>query len=504
MQTTIITCIGAVLLGVLITQTPALAQDPNPSPPARDELRVLREKIDELERQLKTLEGRLAAPLSTNGNSPQIQELDQKVRVLERNHELEREAAEARAKELPKVAVGEKGFSLSSADTNFAIQLKGVLQVDSRSFFGDGGIVGNDSLLLRRARPILQGTVFGDFDFLFVPDFGGSSAPQIYDAALNYRYSPALQLEAGKFKTPIGFEQLQADRDLFFNERALPTDLVPNRDVGFMLHGDLFGETLSYAVGLFNGVGDAQNSSNVSVGDNKEFAGRLFAQPFKTTSIEALQGLGFGFSGSYEALQATNTADLPAKSGFATVGQQSFFTYTPTSRSVVADGVHWRFSPQASYFYGPFHLLAEYVISDQGVSLAGTGPKASAQLRNTAWQIAGGWVITGEKSAFSGVVPRYNFDPRRGRWGAFEVVARYSQLDLDPAAFPRFSDSATSASSAREWSIGLNWYLNNNLRLLTSFSRTDFQGGGGTRSGTPGAVTRNPEQVLFTRLQLAF
>jgi len=53
-----------------------------------------------------------------------------------------------------------------------------------------------------RARPILEGTVFRDFDFQFVPDFGGSSV-QIFDANLNYRYRPELQLKAGKFKEEI-------------------------------------------------------------------------------------------------------------------------------------------------------------------------------------------------------------------------------------------------------------------------------------------------------------
>ena len=491
-------------MGTLITQIPARAQEATPSPPTREEMRALREKIDELERQLKALEGRQAATPATNTDSQRIQDLDQKVRVLERNHELEQEAAETKAKELPKLSIDQQGFTMRSADTNFVVQLKGVLQVDSRTFFGDSGIVGNDGFLLRRARPTLAGTVFRDFDFLFVPDFGGSGAPQIYDAYLNYRYSAALQLQGGKFKTPVGLEQLQADRDLFFNERALPTDLVPNRDVGFMLHGDLLDETLSYAAGVFNGVGDGRNSSNVSIQDNKEFAGRVFAQPFKATSLTELQGLGVGLSGSYEAAQGTSTTDLPNNNGFATVGQQTFFAYIPTNRSVVAAGTHWRLSPHAWYAYGPFHLLGEYVVSDQGVSLAGTGPKVSANLQNTAWQIAGGWVLTGEHSSFTGIVPQQPFNPRRGHWGAWEVVARYSELNIDPTAFEHFSDSAASASSAREWSLGLNWYLNTNVRLLTSFAHTTFEGGGGSRAGTPGAVTAKPENVLFTRLQLAF
>src|SRR5881394_3469185 len=154
----------------------------------------------------------------------QIEQLDQKVRILERNQELEKEAAASKTNDVPKISIGEKGFSVGSSDGAFAINLKGLIQFDSRTFFKDGGIKGNDGFLLRRARPIITGTVFRDIDFVFVPDFGGSSV-QIYDAYMNYRYKPELQLQVGKFKSPVGLEQLQSDANVTFNERALPTGL---------------------------------------------------------------------------------------------------------------------------------------------------------------------------------------------------------------------------------------------------------------------------------------
>ena len=129
----------------------------------------------------------------------QIDALDQKVRVLERKRELDQDVSTEAANTVPRITIGNNGLNITSGDTNFAFSLHGLLQTDSRSFFKDGGISGNDSFLLRRARPIFQGTVYRDFDFLFVPDFGGSTV-QIFDAYLNYRYQPWLQLRAGKFK----------------------------------------------------------------------------------------------------------------------------------------------------------------------------------------------------------------------------------------------------------------------------------------------------------------
>ncbi len=475
-----------------------------------DDIRALRQKIEELERKVKELEEKSEPAAQTDNEKARTEELEQKVKILERNRELDVEAADAKAKEAPKIAIGSDGFSFGNADGSYAVQLKGVLQVDSRTFLHDSGIVGNDGLLLRRARPIIQGTVARDFDFQFVPDFGGSSV-QIFDAWLNYRLRPELQLMAGKFKSPIGLEQLQADVDLNFNERALPTDLVPNRDIGFELHGDLFGGAVSYAAGIFNGVGDARNSSNFDFEDDKAFEGRVFFQPFKKTSIYALQGFGFGLGGSYEQMQKTNTTALPSTTGgtlagFPTDGQQQFFAYNPASNAVVlANGEHWRLSPQGYYYYGPFGLLGEYVISDQRLTRALGTSRISRRLENTAWEVTGSWVLTGEDAAYKGgVVPRHPFNPLQGGWGAWQLVARYAELNVDSDAFPLFANPASSAKSAASWSVGLNWWLNRNVRLLTSFSHTDFRGGGGAGTSAPAAVTRNDENVVFTRFQLAF
>lgn len=437
----------------------------------------------------------------------QIDALDQKVRILERQQQVNQEAADTKTKELPDINIGRSGLTVTSPDTNFAVGIHGVLQTDTRTFINDNGIQGNGGFILRRARPILSGTVYRDFDFMFIPDFGGSSSPQIFDAYVNYRYEPWLQLRAGKFKSPFGLEQLQQDVNITFNERSLATDLTPNRDIGFMLWGEVGGGALSYAAGVFNGVGDARISPNNAFDDHHEAVARLFLQPFKQTDWTPLRGLGFGVAGSYGNVRSNSTA-LPNTTGgtlggFTTDGQQQFFAYNPsTNGAIVADGTHWRLSPQGYYYWGPFGLLGEYVISDQGVR-GSAKPFAEKHLDNTAWELTGSWVLTGEDASFNGIVPKHPFDLSAGHWGAFQLAARYAELDVDKAAFPLFANPASSASSAQAWSVGLNWYLNRNIRVDTSFSRTTFTGGGEGTSA-PGSVTRQPEEVFFTRLQLGF
>jgi phosphate-selective porin OprO/OprP len=475
-------------------QIPAYAADGSAGNSAEAaEIKALKQEVEALVQKVNSLE-------QQRGPAEQaatIQDLDQKVRILSRERENDQDAATALAKTQPKISIGANGFSFGSADSNFVAQLHGLVQLDSRSFFQDGGNNGNDGFLLRRARPIFTGTLFHDFDFNFTPDFGGSVV-QIQDAYLNYRYNPALQLQVGKFKSPVGLEQLQSDPYTSFNERSLANELVPNRDLGSAFKGDALQGTMSYTLGLFNGASDYNGTTtNASFQDDKAFAGRSFFQPWKNSDLSGLRGLGFGVGGSYQADHPNTNSATGLTPGYASDGQQKFFTY---NSGVNAGGAAWRVSPQAYYYYGPFGLLAEYVVSDQEVKKAA----AATDLQNTAWEVSGGWVLTGEDAAYNGVTPLHPFSPHNGQWGAWQLVARYAALDVDKKAFAGsvFADPTKSASGANAWSLGLNWYLNKNLRANLSFSHTEFDGFTGKAS--PGVVPAQAENVLFSRVQLSF
>lgn len=476
-------------------------------------------KIAELETKVASLQaGRVLPEITISADdAPTTRELDQKLRIAERNQELATEAAAARAKEAPRLTVGPSGFGFSSADTNYVLKLRGLVQLDTRSFLNDNPLSqGNDTFLLRRVRPIIEGTVLRDIDFQLVPDFGGSSV-QIFDANLTYRFRPELQLKAGKFKGPVGFENLQSDATLPFNERSFVSGLTPSRSVGVQLGGEALEGVLSYSAGVFNLGGDGRNPGTSDFGDDKEFAGRVYVQPFKTTQISALKGLGFGLGGSISQV-SSNASGLPAtaggsRPGYVTPGAQQFFAYNPLNgATVVADGDQWRLSPHLAYTWGSVGLLGEYAVSHQSVlsALNNSPIRRRAGLDHQAWQMAVQWVLTGEPASFSGINPTRPFRLGSGGWGAWQLVGRFGQLELDDDTFPRFANAANSAGGATSWSVGINWWLNRNLRLLTSFSHTTFDGGGNfspVDSSTfvpPATVTAQDENVIFTRMQISF
>lgn len=421
------------------------------------------------------------------GVEQRLEELDQKVRILERLLELSRDSAATAAKSTPKVLAGREGFSFASPDGDFLLKLRGYVQADGRDIGGLAPGAVNSTLLLRRVRPIVELTAWRYFSVRVMPDFGGGKVV-LYDAYLDLRPTPALGLRVGKTKPPVGLERLQSASDLRFVERGLPTNLVPNRDVGAQLFGDLAHGRVSYSLGLFNGVPDL-GLGDGDVGGDKDVVARLFVQPFLDRAGSSLRGLGFGVAASRGEERGTITASNLAS--YVTSGQQSLFRYRD---STIADGRRARLSPQAWYHAGRLGLLAELVRSEQVVS---RGATQGVRLRHTGWQLSGSWYLTGERAGFGAVAPKRPFDLRTGGLGALELGARYGELHLDRDAFPLFANSANSARRASAAAIALTWHFTRGEQIGINYERTRFHGGAADGD-------RRPEHALLVRLQQSF
>lgn len=424
------------------------------------------------------------------------------------------------------------GFVIGSTDGKHKLKIGAYTQADGRFFLDDTQERNTNQFLFRRVRPDIQGTVFRYFDFRLVPDFAGSSFT-LFDAYVDFTYLPEAKVRAGKFKPPVGLERLQSATSTMFIERGLPTNLVPTRDTGLQLFGDLWDAAFSYQLGIFNGASDAGNSGG-DLNDDKDFAGRIFAHPFKAFDVVALRGLGVGLSGSFGHQRGTsvvsgsnapvNNAEL---SSYRSFGQAAVFSYssgsagTPATTTcnamnvctttpavsgtaaAVAQGDRSRLSPQLYYYYGAFGLLAEYVSSRQEVARPGPrNPVGRHTLDHRAWQVAASYVLTGEPASYRGVAPFQPLDPFEGKWGAFEVAARYGALDIDGEAFEQgFANRLTSVRQVTEYVAGLNWYLNKNIKLVLNYAQSEFVGGAGTAAAPK---NRRAEQAIVTRVQLAF
>ena len=385
----------------------------------------------------------------------------------------------------PPVAARRDGLWFSTPNGATQLHVHGYAQADDRMFSDNIHGEGLDTFLFRRIRPLFEGTLFNSVDFRFMPDFGQNN-PQIQEAFLELKSVKFAKLRVGKFKEPIGLEVLRSDRDLTFAERSLASDLVPLRYIGAQLSADLLSNTVSYAAGYFNGSSDGSNGVFTQWAHGNEAAARLFFHPFATTGVNALRQFGLGVAGS----AGHQSGVIP---GLKTVGQTTFFKY---SSSASADGQHNRLVPQAYYYAGPFGVMGEYAISSQDVLNKGV----SQRLRNEAWQVAGSVLLTGERNSYRGVRPRNATENASGfrRLGALELALRYSQLRIDGNTFPLFANPATTAQSAKEQAIGINWYLNRYIKLESDYEHTGFHMASST------VTPLHSENVLMNRVQFAF
>jgi phosphate-selective porin OprO/OprP len=415
-----------------------------------------------------------------------VEELDQKLKVVERNKELEGEAAAESAKSAASVTADTGGFTIKSNDGNFLLKIGADLQVDNRTFLGEGSQSLVDTALLRRVRPTFSGTVYKYVDYFFRPDFGQGTTV-IYDAYAELKYFDRAKVRVGKFKPPVGLERLQSDDDTNFAERGLPTLLVPSRDIGYQISGDLVKRRVAYATGVFNGVPD-NSLSDSAVSNHRDYDGRIFLTPFQPDSHNPLNGLGVGVGAS------TGNIDGEALPSFKSFGQNSFF---PFASGVTEAGHRTRLAPQAYYYLGPFGVLAEYGLTEEGLQ-KGT---VRRDIAFRAWQVQTSFLLTGEKKGFTSPTPKKNFDPHNHGWGALELAVRVGDFSAEQGIYSYgFASATTTPRRAHEWAGGVNWYLNRLFRTTLDYGHTNFGGGATVAAGG----NRPAEKALILRFQINF
>lgn len=429
-------------------------------PVERAELEALRARVRELETQLQTIASRLdraAAPVAS--------------------------AAPAEGKE------GRERASLEpreGAPQPESLRLRTLLHVDARTVTAG---VGDDTLVLRRARLAADGTPWSRARYVLMADFGGGGV-NLLDANVAFELGAGVQLRAGKFKSPLGMEILHPAHAVTFTERSVASALLPNRDVGLQLSAQSAGGAIAGTIGVFNGVDDGAHGGNVDADRQREVIGRVMAAPFRQSPVAAWRGLSFGVGGSHGRRQGPEGLTRAYRSP----GQENIFSYRS---GAVADGAAWRLSPQFDYRYGPVGLFGEHVISAVRVQPRPGAP--ALELHHRAWQLTAGYVLTGENSTAAGLVPRADFDPAVGSWGAFELTGRWSGAKWDGAAFGGLAAAEDSVAGLTTMTAGLNWHLSRAVRTMFNYYYTRFE-----RPGGAAGARRPDEAMFFSRLQLAF
>ena len=451
-----------------------------------------------------------AAPAQSAPDAARLDEIEQNARIALRKHELLEEEAAKRAKEPPKLSVDDKGFSMGLPDKSYVLKIRGLLQTDGRIFFDDQTLQANDTFLVRRFRPTLEGTLFSLVDFKMTPELASSSV-QILDAYIDVHPWEWLRVRAGKMKGPVGLERLQSDADLPLLERALDQNLSSQRDIGVQLWGDVAGGIVHYVAGVFNGNPDT-TSNDTDINYAKDIAARLFIRPFRAEGLRNFGNLGVGISAQTGhrkgRLPTSSAAAQTGLAAYKTAGQNTFFQYlAPSSDTTGAQTTFTheratRLDPQLYYYYGSFSVLAEYVWLKQGVQKGNT----TTDLTQQSAHATASYSIGGTED-YDGSTPEHPFDLAQRHLGALQLAVQVSWLAIDDATFPTYANPLASAKSAKAIAGGVGWVLRRSFRVGLMYEQTWFEGGAGTAatSTMPAVITNRPtEYLLQGRAQVNF
>ena len=316
----------------------------------------------------------------------------------------------------------------------------------------------NDSLGFRRARLAVAGDVSPQTSYILEFDFA-QGQPRFVDVWMQFANTSVGNIRIGRYRQPFGMTELTSVRDLPFLERPLAFALSPFRQTGVMFSDSAYDQRVTWAASGYRYLSDNFGNVYADAG-GYGLATRLTVLPY-TNGPDRLVHLGFNYSYNdpgRDMLQFVSTNEFfmgqnPVL-GPGGLSVLPIVAVPPFVNSGVLPAGHTNlFNIEGAVSLGRMVLQSEArwasVQTLQGQSF--TYPAAYAHVR---------YMLTGETIPYqrdSGVFGRVT--PQFGRYGAWELAARLSYIDLN-GYMPRvFGGRLTNTT------LGLNWYVNNNTKF---------------------------------------
>ena len=450
---------GAAVIALGTSAQAAAAKKAPPAPVSDPRIGVLEQELRDVQAQLAQIKG----------NQPE--DSSAAVADLKRSTSAHYVDINTRLDAQTKVGLDNGRLTVASADGNFTFALRSLIQFDY-GYFGQGknpaAVDLNSGSNFRRAQFGFTGTAWKDWSYNFTYDFGGYGVEKngyIYYAYVQYDGLAPFHARVGALSPFGGIEDATSSGELLFPERTSSVDIArniggaPGREgIDIFLQGDTYLLSVAYTSKKTTDAATfdeqsavvsraswlAINESNV-----KWLLDANLTHVFKVADAAANSGTNFitlsnGPEVAVDATKTVNTGTIDANQvtefGFETAaeyagfyGQGGWFHYDITRRTTLPN-------PDFSGWYG---LLT--------------------------------YSITGEEHAYDPTTASFrNLRPAHplgtpGGWGALEVKARYSNIDLDYQPLLAAASGGVTGGVQNVWTVGLNWYPTNGIKFQLDY-----------------------------------
>ncbi len=408
-----------------------------------------------------------------------------------------------------------------------SVTVNGVFQADSvwfnqpASSRSQYGLI-EDGAGFRRARLSAKGSVTDTTNYFMQMDFGFFGRPTFTDVWVEQTKIPYLgTVRVGQWKQPFSLEVVSSFRYTTFMERSLLFQtFTPFRHIGVGFYNNADDLNSTWAMSYFR-TGQDQFGDSLSIDGGHGMAARLTRLAWWCDNGSNYLHLGSGYFLNSPPRDRARFRTLPeifvgefAPGGIGTSGQAvpgvlngtPFFADTGVIQNVNAVSTY---GLEALWVNGPLSWQSEAMaaqVNQTGVRDAILGGAYS--------QV--GYFLTGEHrpydrkaGAIDRVLPRANFKPGTGGWGAWEVAGRWSYVDLNAGSFGTPGNPSASGAGGimQNLTAGLNWFINPYVRWEFNYIHSWVNGHAINQTTHQFDFTRTAKSetnIFGTRVQLDF
>lgn len=326
-------------------------------------------------------------------------------------------------------------------------QLRGRLHLDYALYDEDSTVL-NDSIRVRRARLGASGNFGDDWSYMSEVDLA-ENAVEWKDVYLRLSNLGPGRLTIGQIKVPFSMDELTSSNNISLMERASPVAFALAHRIG--IHYSMSGDNYTFtAMGFGQPVGGGDGGD-----EGLGIGARVTFVPMRGDN--GLFHLGAAVT-SYDPTNDTvTTMRFRQRPESRPDGSRLIDTGNITNAdSAIAYGF------EAAFQHGPLVIQGEYMATE--VDRTGANPDAMFD----GWYLQAGYFLTGERRSYSNSSGVFG-GPRLGDSGAWEVVGRFSSLNLDD------SGAAIFGGEMENFTLGVNWYPRSNVRFMFNYVNVDSE-----------------------------